>query len=209
MATKDKFQWVDKLLYPQYNELHGLPYQLSESEKEAAIKLTNGFIYAPEFATPHIGVYDEKGQHLYDELGALDAAIKVNDLEFIEYLDGIVPIGNKRYTTFSFSAKKILESGFDFETRTYLMRDDSGLTKIGMAKNPTDRQRQLVKDFPSIKLIAECPYYCERELHLLFRNKRVVRHVGRGNNSVEWFDLTEQDVLYIYRNYNFYDYESK
>lgn len=204
MAIKGKFQWVNKLLYPQYTELYGLPLQLSEDEKEVAIELTDGFIYVSE---SHVGIYDEKGGFQYNELGALEAAIAANDLDFVKYLDEIVPIKNKRYTTFSFSAKKVLDGRSNYEVHTYLMRDDSGLTKIGMAKYPAERQKQLTKDFPSIKLIAECPYYCERELHLLFRDKQVIRRAGCGNNSVEWFDLTEQDILYIYRNYNFHDYE--
>lgn len=197
------------LLYPQYKheERYGLPYKLSDSQKEAAIELTNGFIYAPEFAAPHIGIYDEKGQFQYNELGALDIAIKVNNLHFIKYLDEIVPIENKRYTAYSFSAKKVLDGRLNYETRTYLMRDDSGLTKIGMATCPGRRQEELKRDFPTIKLFAVCEFYCERELHLLFQDKQVIRTVGRRHNSVEWFDLTEQDILYIYRNYNFHDYE--
>lgn len=208
MATKDKFQWVDKLLYPQYTELHGLPHQLSESEKNAAIELTDGFIYAPEYAVPHIGIYDEKGQHLYDELGALNLAIEVNDLDFIEYLDGIVPIENKIYTSFSFAAKIALESCLDYSRFTYLMQDDSGLTKIGMSTDPEHRRNILAKDFPNIKIIALCPNYCERELHNLFSPKRVIRRCNsQWRGSHEWFDLSKEDIWWIYRNYNFCKYE--
>ena len=87
------------------------------------------------------------------------------------------------------------------------MQDDSGLTKIGMAKYPLDRQTQLSKDFPSIKLVAICPYYCERELHLLFQHKRVIRKGVSTRHSLEWFNLTHEDIATICRNYNFIKYD--
>lgn len=69
----------------------------------------------------------------------------------------------------------------------YLMRDASGLTKIGFSKNPKTRESTLQSEKPSIELVCAWPGTLddERELHRRFAPKRT-----RG----EWFMLGPSDL---------------
>jgi len=73
----------------------------------------------------------------------------------------------------------------------YLMvNSDSGYIKIGMSKNPSYREKTLHSEEPKISLIAfwKCNKHVEKELHVLFKDKRV-----RG----EWFNLQLIDLKEI------------
>nr|DAZ32080.1 MAG TPA: meiotically up-regulated protein 113 [Caudoviricetes sp.] len=79
--------------------------------------------------------------------------------------------------------------------KTYLMRDlNTGLTKIGKSISPSARERTLQSEKPTISLFKISDSLIERELHELFRIKRV-----RG----EWFNLTDDDIEHIVMKYNF------
>jgi hypothetical protein len=76
-------------------------------------------------------------------------------------------------------------------TYLYMMRDErNGLTKIGRSVRPSERERTLQSEVPSVSLIwsVESLVHEEKELHRLYKDSRV-----RG----EWFDLNESDVDYI------------
>lgn len=77
-------------------------------------------------------------------------------------------------------------------TQVYLMNDShSGYTKIGRSIDPEKRERTLLGDKSTIELIfvsPKCERSVEKELHYIFREKRV-----RG----EWFDLTADDIKKI------------
>ncbi len=79
--------------------------------------------------------------------------------------------------------------------KTYLMRDlNTGLTKIGKSISPSVRERTLQSEKPTISLFKISDSPIERELHELFRIKRV-----RG----EWFNLADEDIEYVIAKYNF------
>ncbi len=79
----------------------------------------------------------------------------------------------------------------------YLIKSESGLTKIGMSNNPKRRLRQiklsgydahivsLFMPEPQIDLSAN---YLEKILHKFFKEKR---------KFGEWFNLDENDIFYI------------
>ena len=77
------------------------------------------------------------------------------------------------------------------KTNLYLMRDGhTGLTKIGISKNPTEREATLQGQIPLLELLWSCESNKDEEtqLHEFFGSNRV-----RG----EWFDLNSADVAYI------------
>ena len=85
--------------------------------------------------------------------------------------------------------------------KTYLMRDDNhGYTKIGKSIRPRVRERTLLADAPIITLFAVCEQNIERELHAKYSDKNI-----RG----EWYNLTDEDIDYICRTYNFNKYEDE
>jgi len=76
-------------------------------------------------------------------------------------------------------------------TFLYMMIDGhTNLTKIGISKNPTDREATLQGQMPLLELFWQCESERseETQLHEFFDEKRV-----RG----EWFDLSMDDVRYI------------
>jgi len=81
--------------------------------------------------------------------------------------------------------------------KTYLMLDsNTEYTKIGKAKNPQKRERTLQSEKPTISLIKVCETLVESELHKKYADKRV---------RVEWFNLSEQDISDIVKEYDFHD----
>tara|TARA_R110002012_G_scaffold255141_1_gene434806 strand:+ start:3330 stop:3620 length:291 start_codon:yes stop_codon:yes gene_type:complete len=79
------------------------------------------------------------------------------------------------------------------QSRTYLMINRlSGYVKIGKSENPKYRESTLQSKEPQIDLIAIFKKDLEKELHELFKSKRV-----RG----EWFDLNSQEIDYIKQKY--------
>ena len=79
-------------------------------------------------------------------------------------------------------------------TQVYVMIDkNTGYYKIGRSKNPKYREITLQSEKPTIEMIHtfEAKNEDEKNLHLLFQNKRI-----RG----EWFDLSGSD-LYTIDNY--------
>ena len=79
-----------------------------------------------------------------------------------------------------------------FPGYVYLMRDDSGLFKIGATSNLTKRLEQLKSANPSLQLLLFGerlePMVLERQLHEHFADKRV---------HGEWFKLEETDIALL------------
>lgn len=79
---------------------------------------------------------------------------------------------------------------------TYLMKDDTnGYYKIGMANDPTYRERTLQSEKPTISLVDKKQFSTreearalEKRLHQIYEHKRI-----RG----EWFGLSDVDVIYV------------
>ncbi len=82
-------------------------------------------------------------------------------------------------------------------TKIYLMSDThTGYTKIGRSIDPEKRERTLLGDKSTIKLIfmsGECDRSIEKELHHRFKEKRI-----RG----EWFNLSLDEIEEI-KNHRF------
>lgn len=78
--------------------------------------------------------------------------------------------------------------------KTYLIKNQTGFTKIGKALNPSDREKTLQAEEPTIYLFAICEKDIETKLHERYNKNRV-----RG----EWFDLSEKQINYIINKYNF------
>lgn len=84
----------------------------------------------------------------------------------------------------------------DNSTKVYLMLDEkNGAYKIGRSNSPEVRESTLQSEKPFIKLIDSWKgeFSDETELHRKFKEKRI-----RG----EWFDLDEDDVIYIQNYFN-------
>lgn len=81
------------------------------------------------------------------------------------------------------------------KTQVYLMRNvRNGLTKIGIPVDPKYREKTLQAEEPEVELLwsASGDALDERALHSRFSNRRV-----KG----EWFNLTEDDIRRITREY--------
>lgn len=182
-------------------ERHGLPLSLSEVEESNIISSDMGNIVFVLGDKHHIGVYVD-GEYRGDEFDALEEGFSDNLQDFIRWLDTVVPLENTLYTSFSFAIKQLFKLGYKYPksiTKTYLMKDEAtGQTKIGKSKVPQRRERTLQAEKPTISLLYVCDCDVENELHKQYADKRT-----RG----EWFTLTEDDINYICRNYNFYEYE--
>ena len=89
------------------------------------------------------------------------------------------------------SLKKICKS-----QKTYIVRDNNnvGVYKIGKSSNPKVREKTLMHESPNLELIMICQDDIEKELHLLYDEKRL-----RG----EWFILSDFDLNILLDNYNF------
>lgn len=111
----------------------------------------------------------------YDEMQYSDEVIECkNDLIFREEYN----IGKHEYP------KKIM-------TYVYIMIDhNTKYYKIGRSDNPLKREKTLQSEKPTIELIHKfkCEYGIEKELHNLYKHKRI-----RG----EWFKLDNDDIWYI------------
>jgi prophage antirepressor-like protein len=82
--------------------------------------------------------------------------------------------------------------------KTYIMYDEnSNLYKIGVSKNPKQRESTLSSQIPKIKIILFLDRNIEKLLHKLFENKRV-----RG----EWFKLDSDDIISLVCDYGFVKY---
>mgnify|MGYP000179396772 CR=1 FL=1 len=82
----------------------------------------------------------------------------------------------------------------------YLMHElTTGFYKIGVSKEPRQRERTLQSQKPDINMLythqfeKQKAFFIERKLHKLFNSKRV-----RG----EWFDLTHDDLNKLFININ-------
>lgn len=88
----------------------------------------------------------------------------------------------------------------------YIMKDElyPMFYKIGKGKNPTQREKTLLHDSPTISLFktvkTESMSKLETELHNIFDDKRY-----RG----EWFKLTKEDINWLVETYGFCDYTEK
>lgn len=84
-------------------------------------------------------------------------------------------------------------------SKTYLMFDsNTKCTKIGRSKNPRIRERTLQSEKPTITLFRVCEKDVEQRLHTKFSHKNI-----RG----EWFDLTQEDIDWICKEYDFKEVE--
>lgn len=80
-------------------------------------------------------------------------------------------------------------------TKTYLMKDNLiGYTKIGKSVDVLKRERTLEAQNPNISLFAVCQQDIESELHKKYKEYR-----KRG----EWFELKEQQIEEILKEYDF------
>lgn len=75
---------------------------------------------------------------------------------------------------------------------TYVMKDRSGLFKIGKSEDVRRRIKKLSVGNSSIELVCEINRDVESELHKCFKSKRV-----RG----EWFSLSNDDISLIKENW--------
>jgi len=75
----------------------------------------------------------------------------------------------------------------------YLIKDASGLTKIGMTSNPEQRMRSVKSHNPSAKMIWHGVGDREREWHNKYKDKNV---------SGEWFNLSKHDIEFIKVSHN-------
>jgi prophage antirepressor-like protein len=80
-------------------------------------------------------------------------------------------------------------------SKTYLMVDNSnGYVKIGKSINPKKRERTLLSEKPTIKLLFVCENNVESELHQKYASKRI-----RG----EWYKISLDEVASIVKKYRF------
>lgn len=182
---------------------HGLPHKFSDVSEDSTIANTGWVANIAHGKDGHIGFYDkESGDYMGDEMGMLRVAYEFGDIYLINLLDATVPLENSDYTSFSFAIKQLFKLGYKHPksiTKTYFMKDENtGQTKIGKSNAPQRRERTLQAEKPTISLLYVCDCDVENELHKQYADKRT-----RG----EWFTLTEDDIAYICRNYNFYEYE--
>lgn len=81
------------------------------------------------------------------------------------------------------------------EKPTYLIQDlANGYFKIGKSLSPLTREKTLLSEKPILSLRYVCKRDVEKELHAKYADKNV-----RG----EWFNLTDEDITEICKNYNF------
>lgn len=79
--------------------------------------------------------------------------------------------------------------------KTYIMKDlSNGFFKIGRSISPVNRERTLMSEKPTIKLIATLNKDIEKLLHKEFNHVRL-----RG----EWFNLKDDEIKYIISHYKF------
>lgn len=118
----------------------------------------------------------------------------VNDLEFI--ITGLRRYREKMIEYYEYGSIDNYKEN-DSTTYVYLFKDEStGFYKIGSSRNPKYREKTLMCERPTITSIFVSRITLvqkERELHKLFKKKRV-----RG----EWFNLDETDIEVI-KNYNY------
>jgi len=69
--------------------------------------------------------------------------------------------------------------------KTYLLKHDNELYKIGKSINPKNREKTLQAEDPNLELIHVIGINVESSFHEIFKEKRV-----RG----EWFKLSKEDV---------------
>lgn len=86
--------------------------------------------------------------------------------------------------------KEMRETDRNKPIRTYLMKDSSGLYKIGCSAEPHGRLESMRTGNATIELVCVIKENIEKELHIKYANKRV-----KG----EWFKLSEKDVRDIKR----------
>lgn len=86
--------------------------------------------------------------------------------------------------------KEMRESDRGKPIRTYLMKDSSGLYKIGCSVDPRSRLDSMKTGNATIELVCIIKENIEQELHTKYASKRV-----KG----EWFKLSEKDVRDIKR----------
>lgn len=91
--------------------------------------------------------------------------------------------------------KKLTKNGWFMENRkTYLMVDPTtGLTKIGMSETPQKRLKILGLDRRVTDWYV-CDNLCEKELHHKYANNRTIG---------EWFNLTNEHIQSIVKEYGF------
>lgn len=184
----------------------GFPKKLSEIENDCEIIEQSCFnndvtwVYRENGAT---AIY-MNGEFSGTAIDLLASAFEANNIELISCLDTFVPVENETYTTLSFAIKKLMQSGYRYPKggeQTYLMRDvNTGYTKIGKSIDPKRRERGFKCSNLAIELRYVCNSNVETELHQKFADKRVDR---------EWFNLTDEDIMYICRNYNFTKYDGQ
>lgn len=75
---------------------------------------------------------------------------------------------------------------------TYIIKDSSGLYKIGKSYNVDQRLKSLLVGNPLIELVYKIQNDVESELHNKFKNKRF---------NGEWFRLSSEDLTYIFQKY--------
>ena len=74
---------------------------------------------------------------------------------------------------------------------------ETGATKIGRSINPPKRERTLQAEKKEISLLMVCDKDVEKQLHKQFETKHI-----RG----EWYNLSENDINDIIKQYNFKPY---
>jgi len=79
--------------------------------------------------------------------------------------------------------------------KTYIMFDENtGYYKIGYSIDPMKRERTLQAEKPTISLLYVCNMFVEKQLHDIFKEKRV-----RG----EWFDLSDSSLSFVIDKFKF------
>lgn len=71
---------------------------------------------------------------------------------------------------------------------TYLIRSENNLFKIGQSKCPEKRLKTLRIGNPKLRLIAYGKSISEKELHEIYRSKRI---------EGEWYRLNQEDVINV------------
>lgn len=148
-------------------------------------------------------VFSKKVQRiiLVTEEGALSLAMRSSTKKSKEFVNSIVSEIVKARKEFGISEVDfigILSNSYQqtlYGAKTYIMIDEkSGLYKIGMSKNPRERETTLAGQMPCIKLLLIADSNIERTLHKLFEDKR-----KRG----EWFALSADDIITLVTDYGF------
>ena len=157
----------------------------------------------------HLSVHYNNGR-VMDEYDLLASAADMEDWNvaksIISFIDRLIPSENYTYNILRSQVfeNHCLLNAIDRRVidermrKTYLMTDsETGATKIGRSINPPKRERTLQAEKKEISLLMVCDKDVEKQLHKQFETKHI-----RG----EWYNLSENDINDIIKQYNFKPY---